>query len=448
MSEPQDLPVSQRVWVMFCLVLGVVLANLDSAIANIALPTLARELFTTEAATVWVVNSYQLAVAVCLLPFAALGEIMGHKRVYAAGYVIFGLGSLGCALAGTLSMLVVGRVLQGVGGAALAALGPALVRAIYPRPQVSRGFATIALAVALSGALGPSIASLILSIARWPWLFLVNVPLCAVAIPLFVALAPAGSGKPRPFDMVGALLNAMALGFLVIGVDLLGSDTRVAVGSMAVGLVSAVLLVRHQAQRTAPLLPLDLLRIPLFALSVATSVCSYAAQILAYVSLPFLFETVMHRTPVATGLLVTPWPLTVAVAAPIAGRLVARYPAAILGSIGMAILAVGLLLLVFLPVAPADWDIAWRMGVCGIGFGFYQTPNNTTLMTTGPVERSGAAGGMVAIARTFGWCLGSALVAVIFALSRANPTTTCLLVAAGFAIVGAVVSSARLAHPR
>jgi DHA2 family multidrug resistance protein-like MFS transporter len=266
-----------------------------------------------------------------------------------------------------------------------------------------------------------------------------------VAVPLFLTLAPAGVPRPRAFDLSGAILNALALGLLVVGVDMLGGANRgLAAGMIGAGLVGLVLLVLQQARRTVPLLPLDLLRIPVFALSMITSVWSYAAQILAYVSLPFLFQTAMHRSPVATGLLVTPWPLLVAVSAPLAGRLTARYPASILGSIGMAVLALGLVLLVALPANPADWDIAWRMGMCGLGFGFFQTPNNTALMTAGPAERSGAAGGMVAVARTLGWCLGSALVAVSFASWPAGGTQACLIIAAGFAAVGAVISSLRL----
>jgi DHA2 family multidrug resistance protein-like MFS transporter len=203
------------------------------------------------------------------------------------------------------------------------------------------------------------------------------------------------------------------------------------------------LLVWQQSRKAVPLLPLDLMRIPLFALSVATSICSYAAQILAYISLPCLFQSVMHRTAVATGLLVTPWPLLVAVAAPIAGKLSARYPAAVLGSAGLVVLCTGLLLLANMPAAPADWDVAWRMGVCGIGFGFYQTPNNLTLMTAGPPDRSGAASGMVAVARTVGWSLGSALVALIFGLLGSAGALTCLYVAAGFAAGGAIISVSR-----
>jgi DHA2 family multidrug resistance protein-like MFS transporter len=445
MNERDGLPVPQRHWVMGCAVLGVVLAGLDSAIANIALPTIARELAASDAATVWVVNSYQLAVTICLLPAASLGESLGLKRIYGFGLMLFTVASLGCALAPTLGVLVAARTLQGVGGACMAALGGALVRAIFPRAILGRGFASIALAVALSAALGPSLGALILSVARWPWLFAVNVPLGLIAIPLFLSVAPRTPRRARPLDWVGALLNAAALGLVVIGVDGLGGTAPgLAFAELAGGLISFALLVWQQSRRADPLLPLDLMRIPLFALSVGTSICSYAAQILAYVSLPFLFQTVMHRSAVATGLLVTPWPLLVAVAAPVAGRLSARYPASILGSIGLAVLCVGLLLLAAMPDLPADWDVAWRMGICGIGFGFYQTPNNVTLMTAGPPERSGAASGMVAVARTVGWSLGSALVALIFGVMGAAGAVTCLETGAGFAAVGAVVSVSRM----
>lgn len=443
-SETDGLPTPQRRWVLICIVLGVALSSLDSAIANIALPTIARDLAATDAGIIWVVNGYQLAAAVCLLPAASLGEILGHKRVYAFGLAVFTIASLGCAISPNLGILVAARLAQGVGGACLSALGPALIRGIYPRRLLGSGFALIALSVAISGALGPTIAALILSVATWRWLFLVNLPVCLVALPLFLAVAPFNPGNARSFDLFGAFLTAVAFGLLVIGVDALGdTHASIAIIEIVAGLACFPLLVWQQMRRTAPLLPLDLLRIPLFTLSLGTSVCSYSAQILAYVSIPFMLQTVMQRSPVATGLLVTPWPLLVAFAAPLAGRLSSRYPAAILGSIGLGVLAVGLLFLVTLPSTPSDWDIAWRMGLCGLGFGFFQTPNNITVMTAGPVGRTGAAGGMMAVARTIGWSLGSALVALIFTMESPQATTECLEVATGFAALAALISSAR-----
>ena len=445
MTEEDGLPESRRRLAMGCILLGVVLGNLDGAIANIALPTIGRELSASDSATVWIVNSYQLSVAICLLPIAALGEIFTLKRVYAFGIGLFGLASLGCALSPNLTVLVGARLIQGAGGACLAALGPALIRAIYPRRIIASGFALIALAVAISAAVGPTIAALILSVATWPWLFLVNIPICIIALPLFLAIAPRGSSRRRPFDFAGTALSAVALGLIVIGVDALGGQgIGVAVGEIVAGLFCSVLLVWLQSRRQAPLLPLDLMRVPVFALSAGASVCSYAAQILSYVSLPFLFQSTLGRSPLATGLLMTPWPLLVAVAAPISGRLLSRYRPSILASLGLVALAIGLFLLAALPDRPADWDIAWRMGLCGIGFGFFQTPNNMVLMTSGPADRSGAASGMVALARTLGWSLGSALVALIFALHPTRGTVVCLAAGAIFAVSGAAISGARL----
>jgi DHA2 family multidrug resistance protein-like MFS transporter len=443
-GESEGLPARRRTLVMLSVVCGVLLMSLDGAIANIALPTIARDLKVSDAATVWVVNAYNVGSVICLLPAAALGEIFGLKRVYAFGLILFTLSSLACALAPSLAVLIAARLAQGVGTACIAAIGPAVVRDIYPRRMIGSGLAMIALSVAVGGTAGPTVASLILSVATWPWLFLVNVPIGMIAVPMFMALARPGRPQPRPFDYVATVLAAAALGLLLIGVETLGSGNHgMALGEIVVGIVCGALLIWHQSGRTNALLPLDLLKIPLLSLSLVTSICSYSAQILAYVSLPFLFETVMHRSQIATGLLVTPWPLMIVIAAPIAGRLSARYPAALLGSIGLALLATGLGLMAALPDQPADWNIAWRMALCGIGFGFFQTPNNATIMTAGPQNRAGAAGGMLAVARTLGWCIGSALVTLIFSLVQGNATILCLQVACGFALAGAIASVSR-----
>ncbi|NLS07446.1 MFS transporter [Rhizobium sp. P32RR-XVIII] len=443
MDRVESLTASKRRWAMLCILLGLGLSSLGSAIANIALPNISRSFASSDAATVWVVNAYQLSAMVCLLPVASLAETLGLKRVYAVGLAIFVIASLGCAFAPALPMLVIARLIQGAGAAGIAVAGVAFVRVIYPHKMVSKGLALVALAVAIPGALGPTIAATILAVAKWPWLFLVNVPF-GLAVPLFIAAAPSDVRVARPLDLTGIALNALAFGLFIVGVGSLGiGDWRIATGEIVAGLVCFSLFVRQQLHHPAPMLPFDLFRIPLFTLSVWTSVCSYAAQILAYISLPFLFETGLHLSAVETGLLVTPWPFMTAVTAPVAGRLTIRYPASVICSIGLALLAAGLLLMVFLPTTPAKWDVVWRLALCGIGFGLFQTPNNTAMMTAGPIGRSGAASGMNAAARYVGWSLGSALVALIFGLGGDHATVLCLVAGTGFALMGAVTSSAR-----
>jgi DHA2 family multidrug resistance protein-like MFS transporter len=195
-------------------------------------------------------------------------------------------------------------------------------------------------------------------------------------------------------------------------------------------------------------LPVDLLRIPVFALSVATSVCSFCAQMLAFVSLPFLFQNTLGLTQVETGLLITPWPVAIVFAAPIAGILSDRYSAGILGGIGLVILSAGLVLLAMLGAHPSAFDIAWRMALCGAGFGMFQSPNNRQLLSSAPRERSGGASGMLGTARLTGQTLGAALVALIFGTAHASGPTISLEVAAVFAIVASCVSLMRLTPPR
>ena len=204
------------------------------------------------------------------------------------------------------------------------------------------------------------------------------------------------------------------------------------------------LLMRRHADHPAPMLPIDLFRRPMFALSAATSVCSFIVQGLAFVALPFYFEDILHRSQVETGFLMTPWPLVVGIMAPIGGRLSDRYPVGILGGIGLALLSTGMVLLATLPAAPGVADIAWRMAICGIGFGFFQAPNLRALMTSAPPGRSGSASSIVATSRLTGQTVGAALAALCFELAGRDGAVVALALGAGFAALGSLMSFLRL----
>jgi DHA2 family multidrug resistance protein-like MFS transporter len=192
------------------------------------------------------------------------------------------------------------------------------------------------------------------------------------------------------------------------------------------------------------MLPVDLLRRPMFALAVLTAVCTFAAQGLAFIALPFYFETTLGRSPIETGFLMTPWAVLVGVMAPIAGRLSDHYSPGVLGGIGLAGLSLGLVTLLLMPTAPSVWDIGWRMALCGIGFGFFQAPNLKAFMVSAPPGRAGGASGMVATSRLTGQATGAALVAYCFTLSSARGAGYALAVAAVFAAVASVASFLRL----
>ena len=436
----------QRHWAVIGILLGTFLGNLDAAIANIAMPVISHDLGSSAATTIWVVNAYQLVMAITVLPLAVLGDRLGYRRVYLSGLLIFTLGSVACAMSSSIGALIGSRAFQGLGGSCMAAMGPALLRSVFPHKIVGRGIALLGLTVAVSASLGPTAAAAILHVADWPWLFGINVPVAICLMVVVLLAVPDRNGVARPFDTGGALLVGAALTLLILGVDGLGQGNgdRMAIVELVAGLIVTGVLVVHQRARAIPLLPLDLLRIPLFSLSMLTSICSYSAQTLAMVSLPFLLEHELARSTTVAGLLITPWPLVIVFVAPLAGRLSDRYPAGVLGSIGLAVLATGLVLTALLPAAPSDIDIAWRVALCGIGFGFYQTPNNRVILASGPRERSGVASGMMATARVTGMTLGAAIAAAAFDLGGARGTTIALLGGALFAAVGIVLSCLRL----
>ena len=441
------LPPERRRWAVAAIFTALAMASLDTAIANIALPAIAADLHVSPAEVVWVVNVYQIALVATLLPLGALGEIVGHQRIYLGGLLLFTLASLGCACAWSLDSLLVARALQGLGASGLMSVNTALVRFVYPSRLQGRGFGHNALVVATAFTLGPTIASGILALGPWPWLFAVNLPFGLTALVIGLKTLPPTPRATHAFDFAGAALAAGCLGLFIIGIGSAAHQTSqaVVVTELVAALALGWLLTRRHLDHPAPMLPIDLFRRPIFALSAATAVCSFAVQGLAFVSLPFYFEDVLHRSQVETGFFLTPWPLVVAIMAPIGGRLSDRYPAGILGGVGMVLLGVGMVLLATLPAEPSIANIVWRMVICGIGFGFFQTPNMKALMSSAPPHRSGSASGIVATARLTGQTVGAALAALCFALAGHDGATLALALGAGFAALGAVMSFLRLA---
>ncbi len=435
----------RRYWSVVSIWLALTMAVLDGAIANVALPVIARELGASPAASVWVINAYQLTITVLLLPLAALGDRIGYKCIYIPGLALFTVGSVGCAAGGTLSLLIAARVFQGIGAACIMSMNAALVRATYPAKMLGRGIGYNAMVLSMSAAIGPTLASLILSVASWQWLFLINLPIGVAALIVGRKSLPDPQGHGRPFDWLSALLSAALMGLVVFGAEMFArTSANLGIAMIAAGVLAGAALVRREWNRTAPLMPLDLLRIPIFSLSITTSIVSFAAQMLAYVAIPFLLQSVLGRSVFATGLLMTPWPIAVGIAAPFAGRLADRVSSGLLGGIGLAIFGVGLFCLSRLGAHPGNIDIAWRMAVCGFGFGLFQSPNNRTIVSAAPKPRSGAAGGMLATARLLGQTAGAVAVGVAFHLAGLRATPSLFAAASIAALIAAGISLLRL----
>ncbi len=440
------LPTPRRYWAIVSIGLGITLAVLDGAIANVALPSIAQDLQASSAASIWIVNAYQIAIVVALLPLASLGEIVGYRHVSQAGLAVFTLASIACVFANSIETLSLARVVQGFGAAGIMSVNGALVRYTYPQRLLGRAVGINAVIVSLAAAAGPTIASAILAVGHWRWLFALNVPIGLLAVSLAGFTLPHNRLQPRKLNWVGAALNAAAFGLLITGLQSLahGEAAVLGFGLTGAGLAAGVLLIRHERSRTSPLIPLDLLARPMFSLSVATSIISFTAQMMAFVALPFFLQGTLGLTAVETGLLMTPWPLATMIAAPLAGHLSDRYSAGVLGAIGLSLFACGLMALSFLNADSTHFDIVWRMALCGAGFGFFQSPNNRAMLSEAPKDRAGAAGGTLGMARVVGQSLGAVVVAFLLSAAPINGVGHGFQIAAVTALFGAVMSGSRV----
>jgi MFS transporter, DHA2 family, multidrug resistance protein len=444
---PQDgLYGGARYRAMFAVAVSVMLSVLDYAVVNVALPTIAQDVHTSASSAIWVVNAYQLASLISLLPLAAMGDRVGHARMCRIGLVLFVIASVLCASSRTLPELAAARALQGFGGACIMSVNVALVRFIYPSSELGRGIALNGLVVALGVALGPTVAAGVLSVAGWQWLFLINLPLGGLALYFAVMALPVTPLIRGEFDFISTVLLAAGLGALIIGLDSFAHNSGVvmALVLLIVGGGSMVVLVRIQLSRTDPLLPVDLLARSGFRTAFLVGFLGFAASNCFIISMPFNLMNVLHRGPVMTGLLMTPWALSIVLVAPVVGRLSDRYPASLLSTAGLCIAGLGFLLIRLVPVHPTDFDIIWPIVVAGVGFGLFQPPNNKAMITTAPKLRTGSASGMISVARLFGQTVGGMMVALILGLVAHGAVYTCLSLGSFTAFVAAALSGTRI----
>jgi DHA2 family multidrug resistance protein-like MFS transporter len=431
-AETDGLPQPRRARAALCILGALAASVLDASMLNVALPTMAREFGVSPAEAVWVVNAYQITVVGALIPFAALGEILGFRRVWAAGLALFCGAALLAALAPGFEALVAARVLQGLGSAAAMSLLAGLVRHTYPAKDLGRAIGNTALTVAVCSALGPSLGAAVIALASWPFVFLLHLPLALAALAFGLRSLPEPQPQPRAFDLGAAALNMAAFGLVFVGLDLVLHHTLPGVLALAAGVACAVALVRHQLGRTPPLLPLDLLAIRTVRLAIAASVCMFGAHMLTIIPLPFHLQAAGY-TPFEIGLIITPYPLAVGLLAPIAGRLSDRVPSALPCALGGVVLAVALVAIALLPPERVEWLCAALL-LAGVGFGFFQAPNNRTILAGTPRARAGSAGGMQATARVLGQAFGATVAALCFTLLGPSAAFLCgavLAVAAG-----------------
>lgn len=440
--ETDGLPRPRRYWAIVAISFGTALLVLDGAIANVALPTIARDLGVSNGAVTNVVTVYQLVLVMVLLPFSSVGERMGYRRLYQLGQVLFMVASALCLLPLNFVLLLVLRALQALGAGMALSVSAAMLRQIYPSNRLGTGMGINSVIVASSAAVAPTLGGWIVGNADWQWVFVVAAPLAVVSLLLGRAL-PDPQRRAIPAEWVSGVWSAVTM-LLVIGGIQLATHESLEAGVVLTlsGLVSMWFLVRRERARTAPVVPVDLLAMPVLGLSALAAIACFIAAGSLMLSLPFRLEGTFGYAPQEVGVLLLPFPLTMLVVAPAAGWMSDRIAPTKLGVTGMGIAIVGLLLLAFMPHSSGGTGIAWRLSFTALGFGLFFAPNSRLLIGQAPRDRAAAAGGLLSTSRLLGQTMAAVVVGILLA-TGAGLGPTPMLVACALAVVAALCSVAR-----
>lgn len=442
---------------------GTFMSALDGSVVNTVLPVI-RHFFITSVATIeWVVTIYLLVVSGLLLSFGRLGDLRGHKRVYASGFAIFVTSSALCGLAPSEFWLIGFRATQAIGAAMIFANSPAIVTKNVSPARRGQALGLVATMTYLGLTVGPPLGGALTDLFSWRAIFYINVPIGLLALILTWRFVPrdAGDASSERFDLAGAATFMIGLILLLLALDQghqFGWTSPLIVGSLVAAAVFLVVFVVLETRVSNPMLDLSLFEERVFAAASTSAVLNYVAVYTIVFLLPFYLIQGRGLSPARAGLLFAVQALTMAITAPLSGTLSDRIGSRIPATLGMGILATGLFLLSRLgPTSPIS-DVALALFVSGLGTGMFISPNNSALMGSAPRHRQGIAAGILAEARNVGMVLGVGVAGAIFStivagsrVSGASPALfraidASFLVAAGVALLGAVASS--IGRPR
>jgi EmrB/QacA subfamily drug resistance transporter len=396
------------------------MTTLDASIVNIGLPSIARAFKTPlDGAVEWIIICYLVMIGGLLLTFGRLSDIIGRSPIWFAGLVVFTVGSAACGAARSLGQLIAARALQGLGGALILSTATALLSGAVSKSQRGHALGWGAVAIALGASAGPTIGGFLTAYETWRWIFYVNVPIALLAILATLRLLPPRIERGREkFDPWAASLLATALAALTLGLSFgqeWGWSSPRILSILLIGAASLIVGVFVERRSANPIIDLELFKNRVFISAVASLLCAMLALFAVGFLFPYYAEQLRGFSTKRTGFLLTPYPVAMAIVAPLAGAVSDRIGSQWLAPLALAVTAVALLLMTQLDATSPTAAMAWRLALAGAGMGMFQAPNTSALMSAAPESEQGMASGIFATARITGQALSVAIAGAVFA---------------------------------
>ena len=404
----------KKEWAILLTVLPMTfMTTLDSSIVNVALPTMAKELNTSMAGIEWVVTSYLIVICATILLFGKLGDILGKTRIFKFGIGVFTIGSLLCGLSNTLFMLILSRIVQAIGAGAAMATNQGIITETFPPNERGRALGMTGTAVALGTMVGPTLGGLIVSIAPWEYIFLINIPIgILVYIGVIKILPFKKKASDFTIDVKGSILFMISITLLFTSINFgqsLGYTNMFIVISFIISLILFAIFIRVEKNSDNPMLDIKIFKNRLFSLSIFCGFTSFISIGAVNIILPFYYQDVLSLSPSSAGLMMTVSPIILAVVAPLSGYLSDKMGSEKISALGLSILSIGIISLVLFNVNTPLIVVGILVGLLSLGSGIFQSPNNSLIMSTVEKNELGIAGSINGLVRNLGTTTGIAL---------------------------------------
>lgn len=460
LSLKKEKTTSNKWLILGTVSIGTFMATLDSSIVNVSLPTI-REYFGVDLGIIqWVVTSYLLTISAILLSIGRWADIKGKTKIFSYGYLVFAFGSLLCGLSPTAYFLVFARIVQALGAAMLMANSMGIITNTFPPQERGRALGMVGTVVAAGSMTGPTLGGIITGAFGWQYIFYINIPIGILAFIAGQIILPKESGFGQNFDWRGSILWGSGIFFLLVGlgqVQYHGWNAPRVLFSLLLAMCLLYLFVRMEKKIEHPLVDMKLYEDPLFLFGNIAGFLSFVAMFFTTLFIPFYLQEVLNLTPSRIGLIMTAFPIAMAVVAPISGRLSDKFGPLYLTTGGMAVIALGLGAMTTLKLDTNVVGVFLRLVIIGAGMGLFQSPNNSSVMGTVPKSKLGVAGGIMATVRNVGMVTGVALSVSIFSLLNkrylqmgldenlafVESLSITFMVAAGIAVLGIFTSTKR-----